>query len=55
MVESLKDILQKEVSYLSQKERADILIKAGITAHIGVEEGLAMKVNLALPWKQRGK
>ena len=49
---SPEQLLQKEIHHLSTSERKALLTEAGITVHIPADQGLAMKANLALPWKK---
>ena len=48
-------LLQAEIGRLNRSQRQDILTKAGITAYIPPEQGLAMKADLALPWHKMGE
>ena len=45
-------ILRKELELLDKDERSKLLQEAGITPDIPPEQGLALKVDLAIPWNK---
>ena len=49
---SPEHLLQREIHHLSKEEKKELLEQAGITVHIPATQGLAMKANLAIPWKK---
>ena len=45
-------ILHQELRSLTKDERSKLLLDAGLTIDIPPEQGLAMKTDLAIPWKK---